>query len=198
MVLVEHLKIMTLMKNKMEINPTKQSFTDDRLSKESFTATTLPLLKRANVKSVTFYELDMNYQLVPFGSKLANPQSNIDIIILVVYNNNKEEWYAVELKHRSFGHNCSLVVDPSEGEILEQLKAQHMEGYKRLGFNTLWATLYNDGKFRLWFLNQLNIQQLPTKPIRKRKYSVKSSEYIVEDEYMLPADASLIIDAIMR
>lgn len=174
-----------------------KGFQCDREAKDLFTATTLNFfITQPDCAGVKYYEMDYAGNLVDYGSKNAYSKARADVVIRYEYINGSVEWYVVELKERPrWGHSYWLVTDPDEGEIMEQDKKSVLDDYKRKGCTTVWAALYNDKKFRLWFLNDLG--PLKTKTITKHKTTVLyTEEKVTEEELLLPSDKSIIMDVV--
>lgn len=171
-------------------------FTDDRPAKNDVTASTVFYFEQngINREFLSFYEETIRRQLVPYGDPEAYEKAPVDIWLRLELSG-FTIWYAIEVKGRNFGHNNHLVTASTEGEILEVLKKETMQEVKRAGYTGIWAAPYNDGKIRIWNLNKLDLDALPMKDITKHKYTViPDSEIITEPEYLLPHQASIIID----
>ena len=164
-------------------------FGGDRLAKNDLTASTLHFLFK-NDKNVTFWEKDDNGVLVPYGDPKASKTDKYDLY--VKYFN---MWFAIEMKSRNLPHNSKWVTATTEGEIFEIAKCNETKQLQQQGYICLWASVYNDGKIRIWQLNYMDLNSLPLKPKTKHRYTIyDNSEIITEMEYLLPPECSIIID----
>ena len=177
-----------------------EGFEIDWQSKCDFTASTYAFVStKSNYSAVTYFEQDEAGNLIPFGDDRSNTQSHTDITLLYCTTNGGCNEIFNELKERygEYTHNSYYVTATTEGEIMEPYKVEIFKPMIKQGKQVRWCVLYPDGKIRIWNLNKLDIDSLPRKNIRKHKYSIdQSSEYIIENEYLLPADKSIIIDRI--
>lgn len=177
-----------------------EGFEIDWQSKCDFTASTYAISSTMNnFSSIDYYETNADSELVPFGSDSAFTQSRTDITIVYRTDYGGEAVIYNELKERSekYPHNSYYVTASTEGEIMEPDKVKHFRPLLKEGKQVRWCVLYPDNKIRIWNLNKLDIDTLPRKPIRKHRYTViPDSPYVVENEYLLPASESIIIDRI--
>lgn len=167
-----------------------EGFGGDRPAKNDLTASTLTFLFKNN-KNVSFWEKDINGNLVPYGDPRAYEQDRYDLYIKYY-----DFWFAVEMKSRDLSHISYWVTAATEGEMFEIEKCEETKELQQEGYICLWAAVYNDGRIRIWQLNYMDLDKLPMKPKTKPKYNVKSSPFITEDVYLLPPQQSIIIDRI--
>lgn len=168
-----------------------KEFDGDRLAKNDLTASTLQQLFK-NDKNVSFWERTITGELVPYGDARAH-RSRDGYDLYVHYFS---FWIAIEMKSRNFGHNNYLVTASTEGEMFEVLKCEKTKELQEKGFMCWWASVYNDGKIRIWQLDYIDLNNLRGDYKTKPKYSCKQSEKITEYVYLLDANKSLIIDRI--
>lgn len=176
-----------------------EGFEIDWQSKCDYTASTYSYAsRRPYFSSITFYERDENDTMVPFGSDRAYTQSHTDIttVYTTTYGGSIDIYNELKERKGKYTHNSHYVTASTEGEIMEPYKVECFRPMIAEGKQVRWVVLYPDDKIRIWNLNKIDIDDLPRKPIKKHRYTVKDSGYIIENEYLLPADKSIIIDRI--
>lgn len=175
-----------------------EGFEIDWQSKCDFTASTYAYFSMcSNFSAVTFYEQDKDGHNIPFGDDRAYSQSHTDITFTYYSNCGWEKEVINELKERGGTYTSTNKYLMEEGEIFEPFKKETLQKLKDEGKEVRWAVLYTDGKIRIWNLNKIDLDSLKRRITRKRKHTIDpNSGYIVENEYLLPADKSIIIDRI--
>lgn len=122
MVLVEHLKIMTPMMNKMV---SKEEFDNsDRQTKNDFTASTTTLLINkygCSRSDIEWYEFTSAATFVPYGSSLAYISAPIDVIL--VYK--RKHLRYIELKGRRYASTKEFFKE--EGSMCNKEKIENFE-----------------------------------------------------------------------
>lgn len=166
-----------------------KEFDGDRPAKNDLTASTLYQVFSSD-PNASFWEKTTSGELVPYGDPRAIKSRNKYDLFVHYF----DFWFAIEMKSRSFKHNSYLVTASTEGEIFEVKKCEETKLLQQEGYICLWASVYSDGKIRIWQLNNIDLDNLNGKPITKHKYTCKNSEYITQYEYLLPAEQSIIID----
>lgn len=177
-----------------------EGFEIDWQSKCDYTASTYSYASgRTYFSSMTFYERNKEGDNVPFGSDSAYTQSHTDVTVVyaTTYGESKEIYNELKERKGKYTHNSYWVTASTEGEIMEPYKVECFRPMIAECKQVRWVVLYPDSKIRIWNLNKIDIDNLPRKPITKHKYTIDpNSELITENEYLLPADESIIIDRI--
>lgn len=149
----------------------KSRFDCDRQSKYDFVSSTTEYVRTQGYEGkLDFYELDNEWNLIPFGSSSVSTTAIFDAVILTDNNT-----YVVELKDR---WNYSSTLDPA---ILEPYKYKNLLLAKKYGFIPLYAFLYNDGKIRIWKIEE----GYEMTDIDASRYTVYDGPKIKKPEYIL-------------
>ena len=163
-------------------------FEGDKGSKDDFTASTKYHISTAKPEwDVVFYEWDENGNIVPYGDKNVNRQSNLDILMKAFLRTDQKQYviYSVELKERfgnwlsdRFGEENSIPDRyGNKGWVYEIKKDSSLMRGLDYGFIPLYANEYPDGVVRIW-----NIKKLKEKNVDFRRGKMHSNKYTDKPE----------------
>lgn len=158
----------------MAVTGKELDFNCDRQSKDIFTATTFNVLtsntKYSAYTSITFYERDINGNLVPYGEGKEYQQDHIDIFI-ILKSDTETVKIATELKER-WGIYVSDFYGKDEqdkGWVLNIPKDYWLMEMAKEGWIPWYSNLYPDGVLRIWNLKNIILTEdtLTELPIKK-------------------------------